>query len=31
MLSAVHEETVKEICQTYEEPAPKDIYYMGRD
>lgn len=30
MLEAVHEETVKEVCASFGEPAPKDILYMGR-
>ena len=30
MLERVHEETVTEICKSYNELAPKNIAYMGR-
>lgn len=30
MLEAVHSQTVNEICKTYGETAPQNVYYMGR-
>ena len=30
MIDAVHQETVEEVCKSYNEPVPKDVYFMGR-
>jgi hypothetical protein len=30
MLETVHAQTVSEICKTYEESVPQNVYYMGR-
>lgn len=30
MLEKVHSQTVSEICATYKEKEPQNVYYMGR-